>query len=375
MIDPYEIIILHYSEIYLKSPYVKKQFEKVLQQRIVYKLKSLGLQKTKIQWRSNSIWIYGSFSRESILYLTETFGISYSTPALLCQSTIPSIRESLNKLSEIIQTVNPKTYRVVAKKDKRIALSHYSVEYEVASFFPNWKVDLKQPEFTIYLDLKTKSCSIYFEKIQGPGGLPYGTQGKVVCLVSKGIDSPVAAYLMAKRGCELILLHFGTEPILKIKERLEYYTGKPIPILQIVYQPFLELIKQNGAGKYQCVLCKVGMYCIAAFFAKRKKAYAIVTGENLGQVASQTLMNLTVLDHTSPIPVLRPLIAFDKNETIKVSLQTGFNELYKNPSCPFVPDSPSTSCTVSKIESMERIVGFDQRIEEFLQQMIVHETI
>ena len=375
MIDRYEIVILHYSEIYLKSPYVKKQFENALQTRITYKLKVLGILKTTVQWRYNSIWIYGSFSREAMQYLSDTFGISYSIPALLCKSTIPSIRESINKLSDTLLSLQPKTYRVIAKKDKRILLSHYSVEYEVASFFPDWKVDLKHPEFVIYLDLKTNACSIFFEKIQGPGGLPYGTQGKVICLVSKGIDSPVAAYLMAKRGCELVLLHFGSEPLLKIKERLEYYAGKAIPILQIEYLSFLKNIKQNGSDKYQCILCKIGMYRIAEFVAEHKNAHAIITGENLGQVASQTLMNLSVLDTNASLPVLRPIIAFDKNETTKLNLQTGFSNLYQNPDCPFVPESPSTSCTVSKIESIKKVVGFDQLIEDFIMQMTIHETV
>lgn len=363
MNQSYEILILHYAEIFLKGDYVKRQLEKVLESRIRYKLDKIGVEKPKIRWKHNSMWLQGSFSKKNVHYLAQTFGISYVTPVMVCEPTIPSIREAVNKLEQAIRTRKPSSFCVRAKKDKRILLSHYSVEYEVSSNFQDWKVDLENPELTIYLELKTSECCIYFDKIKGPGGFPYGTQGKVISLLSKGIDSPIAAYMMAKRGCEVIFLHMGTEKLTKIVERFEDFAGKPVTFVSIDYKTFLTQLKGKQVGKYQCVLCKIGMYTIANYLAKQKKAKAIVTGENLGQVASQTLTNLATMDSFSERPILRPLIGFDKKEIIQMSRELGFFNLYINPDCDFVPDSPSTMSSINNLEKLMELINYQELIE------------
>ena len=366
MIEAYEILIIHYAEIYLKSDYVKKQFERVLEQRIRYKLTKIGKSKPKIRWKHNALWIQDSFLKEEVEYLARTFGVSYVSPVKICESTIPSIGEAIRKLAPDLLQLNPSSFCVRAKKDKRILLSHYTVEYEVSSYFQNWKVDLDNPDLTIYLELKTSECCIYFDKIKGPGGFPYGTQGKVISLLSKGIDSPIAAYLMAKRGCEVIFLHMGNERLTKIMTQFEMFTGKPVEFYSINYSSFLSQLKMNQSGKYQCLLCKIGMYKIANYLSKKKKAKAIVTGENLGQVASQTLANLMVMDSYSGIPVLRPLIGFDKKEIIQLSQETGFYNLYHNPDCEFVPDHPSTMANKIDLDQIIAQTDFDQFLEKLL---------
>jgi tRNA uracil 4-sulfurtransferase len=370
MTPSYEILILRYGEIFLKGSYVKKQLERVLEERIRFKLDKIGTQKPKIKWKHNSLWIQGSFSKENVEYLAQTFGVSFVTPAVICESTIPSIREAIEKLQENLRANKPGSYCVRAKKDKRILLSHYSVEYEVSSYFQDWKVDLDNPELTIYLELKTSECCIYFDKIMGPGGFPYGTQGKVVCLLSKGIDSPLAAYLMAKRGCEIIFLHMGTEKLTKIIDRMEVFAGKEIPFYFIDYRPFLAKLKENQSGKYQCVLCKIGMYLLANHLAKQKRAKAIVSGENLGQVASQTLYNLSTMDTFSELPVLRPLIGFDKKEIIQLSRELGFLHLYENPDCEFVPDSPSTMCSKYNLEKVMDHIDYNTLISNYTTKLV-----
>jgi thiamine biosynthesis protein ThiI len=214
--------------------------------------------------------------------------------------------------------------------------------------------------------LKTSECCIYFDKIKGPGGFPYGTQGKVICLLSKGIDSPIAAYLMAKRGCEIIFLHMGSEKLTKIIDRFEIFAGKPIAFISLDYIPFLAELKKNQAGKYQCVLCKIGMYKLANQVAKQKKAKAIVSGENLGQVASQTLTNLATMDSFSDRPILRPLIGFDKKDIIQLSRDLGFFGLYENPDCDFVPESPSTMSSKIKLEKLMETIDYQKLLEVFL---------
>lgn len=371
MIDADEVLIIHYAEIYLKSDYVKKQFEKVLEQRIRFKLRKLGREKPKITWKHNSLWVRDCFLKEEIKYLANTFGVSYVSPVKICEPTIPSIKEAIQKLKPELSLLNPSSYCVRAKKDKRILLSHYTVEYEVSSFFQDWKVNLDKPELTIFLELKTSECCIYFEKINGPGGFPYGTQGKVICLLSKGIDSPVAAYLMAKRGCEIIFLHMGTEKLTKIVDQFEMFTGKPVEFYSIDYSSFLSQLKTNQSNKYQCLLCKIGMYQLANNLARQKKAKAVVTGENLGQVASQTLTNLAVMDSYSLIPVLRPLIGFDKKEIIQLSKETGFFNLYKNPDCDFVPEHPSTTANKTDLDEVMACTDFYPLLENLLKGSFV----
>jgi tRNA uracil 4-sulfurtransferase len=184
-------------------------------------------------------------------------------------------------------------------------------------------------------------------------------------LVSKGIDSTVAAWMMAKRGCEIVLLHFGETPIDKIKNLLEAYSGKKIQHIHLPHHSFLSQLKVSNAGKYLCVFCKVGMYFAAQYFAEKTKSKAIVTGENLAQVASQTLDNMISMSSVVSMLLLRPLVGMDKETIIDIAKKIGSFELYHNPQCPFVPTHPSTTISIEKLSRLTQSETFNQALNEW----------
>jgi len=185
---------------------------------------------------------------------------------------------------------------------------------------------------------------------------------KAVILLSPGIDSPVAAHLMKEKGLELIGLNFfigNHKAVDKIAEKLGIEK-----VFCISHKEILSEIKNNTNPKYACLLCKRVMYRIAEALAKKEKAEFIVTGENLGQVASQTLDNLAVLDNAINMPILRPLLCFDKNETIKIAKQIGTYELSENKKCLFVPRHPATKARLEIVEKEESKLDVKKIINE-----------
>ena len=174
---------------------------------------------------------------------------------------------------------------------------------------------------------------------------------KAIILLSQGIDSPVAAYLMQKQGLKLIGLNFfinNHRAVDKIAKKLEISN-----VHYISHKEILTKINNNINPKYTCIICKRIMYRIAENIAKKENAKFIITGENLGQVASQTLDNLAVLDNAVKIPVLRPLLCFDKNEIVKIAKEIKTHDLSENKKCPFVPRHPSTRAKLEVIKKEE----------------------
>ena len=187
---------------------------------------------------------------------------------------------------------------------------------------------------------------------------------KAVILLSPGIDSPVAAHLMKEKGLELIGLNFfigNHKAVDKIAEKLGIEK-----VFCISHKEILSEIKNNTNPKYACLLCKRVMYRIAEALAKKEKAEFIVTGENLGQVASQTLDNLAVLDNAINMPILRPLLCFDKNEIIKIAKEIKTYELSENKKCLFVPKHPTTKAKLEIVEKEESKLNIIKIIDDAL---------
>ncbi|MDD4028349.1 MAG: hypothetical protein PHI40_01045 [Caldisericia bacterium] len=367
----YDVAIIRYGEIYLKSKPVRKALEKTLEARLRWKLdRSPLMGNYQLQLRQNIFYLYGSLSEEVIHTIANTFGVHSVSVAIECQPTIPSIRSAIKLLKHSLGSFHPISYRVTANKDKRISISHYTMEYEASSFFPSWKVQLKNPAFTIHIDAKEHNCYIYAKTFPGPGGFPYGSQGKVVALLSKGIDSPVAAWLMAKRGCKLLLLHLGEDSPDLYKEILESWSGASISLLTIPFTSFIRYLSEKGAGSFQCIYCKKSMYITAETIAKRTFALGITSGENMGQVASQTLSNLFELTSSIDMPIYRPLLTYDKIDIIKLAKTIGTYGLYIHPDCPFVPSQPATSISPKKRIELHARISIREEILQYLQDVL-----
>ncbi len=262
------------------------------------------------------------------------------------------------------------SFRVTAKRaDKRLPLTSMDVEREVGGFLHETTgkaVKLKQPDVTLYIELLTKEAYVAARKIQGPGGMPVGTSGKVACLLSGGIDSPVAAYRMIKRGCKAVFVHFSGRPLVsraseeKVEELVRLLTAYQYHS-KLYIVPFGEIqqeIVANAPAPFRVVLYRRTMVRIAQELARREGCWALVTGDSLGQVASQTAENLSVVEHAAEIPMLRPLIGMDKIEITEQAQQIGSFTTSIEPDqdcCKlFVPLHPSTRTKPDDILRIER---------------------
>jgi thiamine biosynthesis protein ThiI len=237
----------------------------------------------------------------------------------------------------------------------------------VRKAFPHLKVNLAAPDVEIHVEIRQDECYLYDTVIKGVGGLPLGVEGTLVALVSGGIDSPVAAWMMMKRGCRIVPIFVALDTFLdetvlaraeRVVEILRQY--QPDIQLRVIHDPYLAAAKKelirHRQEKYTCLFCKRRMYRIAEKVAQEVGAKGIVNGESLGQVASQTLDNLVVLSDAATIPIYRPLIGFDKADTIVLAREIGtFEEsTSKATGCKAVPTGPSTKAQLAEILEMER---------------------
>jgi thiamine biosynthesis protein ThiI len=280
-------------------------------------------------------------ARDVASRLRDVFGFSSlsraraapSEPEALAQAAIEVLGEEL----EARPTERPVRFRVSAKRaDKRFPLTSQQLDVFVAehippALVPRLTVDLTTPELVLGLHVRAGTSYAFAHRERGAGGLPVGTVGRAIVLLSGGIDSPVAAWMAMKRGCEAVLLSFHSYPWVgrgfehKV-ERLASALARYQPRTRLVLAPLAEIqvaIRDVAKPAYRTVLYRRMMQRIATRLAAEERAGAVVTGDSLGQVASQTLENLTCIEAASELPVLRPLIGFDKSETIAVAQRIG----------------------------------------------------
>ena len=272
----------------------------------------------------------------------------------------------------------PSSFRVsVRRADKRFPLTSPEMEREVGGHIKaakGWTVDLSKPELTIHVEALATEAFYYFGKEKGPGGLPTGVSGRVTCLLSGGIDSPVAAYRMMKRGCLVQFVHFHSHPILsnvsqeKVREIGQLLTRHQLNSrLHLV--SFGELQRQvvvSVPPPIRIVIYRRLMMRIAEKLARAWRAQALVTGEAVGQVASQTLENLAIIDAVTALPVLRPLVGMDKIEITAEAEQLGTYAISIVPDedcCQlFTPKHPATKAKRGDVEAAERMFPLEELV-------------
>ena len=260
-------------------------------------------------------------------------------------------------------------FRIAARRaDKRFPLPSPEIERIIGQRVKDatgWPVNLSNPEFVIRVEIVTNDAFFYFDRHQGPGGLPIGTSGRVVCLLSGGIDSPVAAWRMIKRGCRAHFVHFHSYPVLsrtsqeKARKLVEVLTRHQLRsrLFLVPFVPIQQQIVTCVPPALRVVLYRRLMVRIAERLAKDMGALALVTGDVVGQVASQTLENIAAVDRAATIPILRPLVGFDKEEITREAQQLGTYELSIIPDedcCTlFTPRFPATRATMEAVENAE----------------------
>lgn len=225
-------------------------------------------------------------------------------------------------------------------------------------------VKLSQPDVPLFIDVRADRAYLYTEIIRGVGGLPLGTQGKVIALISGGIDSPVAAWLMMKRGCTIMPVFFdcgaytgaaGKQRALECIKALAVWGQTPMKVAHLRHATSLARFKELSP-RLTCVLCKRMMYRIATAIAMQEGAHGIVTGESIGQVASQTTQNLLAIDNAGEVPIYRPLIGMDKTEIIRLARYIGTYRLstHGNPmSCAAAHQHPTTNASINEVGQCE----------------------
>ena len=373
----HDLIIARYGELALKSDGVRKRFENRLANNIRASIDA------EVKVRQARIYISPKDFNDAIEKLERIFGIVSYSPVVTTKSTFEDIEESVSSYAEKLHDEGLLDENTKFAISCRRVGNHEFSSQEMAAFAGavvvkkySSPVDLTNPELTIYLEVRDNDTYIFHEKIPGPGGLPLGTQGKVVALVSSGIDSPVATYLMMKRGCQVIALFCDNDPYttpeaLKnfndlIDQLNLYASGAPIKRRVVKYGDYLSTCKSDAPDKMTCVLCKSGMYKLAGKLAKKMHAEAVIDGSSLGQVASQTLPNILATREDLDVPVLSPLIGLDKVEITRIAEKIGTFEISKRDDggCKAVPRYPETKADLELVKKVKEDMNQDAALEK-----------
>jgi len=358
----YNSIIVRYGEISLKgrNRYV---FENQLKNNIINFLKFKKIKFKEVILLRGRIYIRGI---NEVPLLKNVFGIYSYSPALEIEKDFELLKK---KTYEFINDIKKySTFRVSCQRiDKNFHKNSIEIERLIGEIIfenSNLKVDLKNYDLNFNIEIGEKSIYIFFEKIKAYGGMPFSSSGKLVSLISSGIDSPVSTFLMMKRGIEPILLHYKItdqdfEKVLEIKDKLEEFTsGKKLELISIdrndiFKNQFSKLYNSKKYHSYICLLCKYLMHKTAGEIARQKNALGIITGDNLAQVATQTLKNLYAYRDASKMPVYSPLISFDKEDTIKIAKEIGIYDIsIKKAKACVPPKNPKTGVDKDIFENL-----------------------
>lgn len=381
-----KVIIIRYCEIHLKGNN-RGYFEKVFVNNIEKALKGI---KHEVKKQSGRYLIEGFDAQraEDILTkLSKVFGIHTMSLALKVKSGMGEIYAAAKEVCSKEGTFKVCTHRA----DKTFLLNSMQISAEIGgrllSENKNLSVDIRNPQFVIDIDVRENGSTMVFNKYyKGAGGMPVGTAGKGLLLISGGIDSPVAGHMIAKRGMSVDCLHFHSYPYtnLQAKEKVidlakvlsSYSCGTALTVVSVTH--IQEEIHKKCNGDYMVTLLRRFMMRIAERIAKKRGAQCIITGESLGQVASQTIEGITSSNSVvQNLPVLRPLCGFDKNEIIERSREIGAYDIsiqpYEDCCTVFLPRHPVIKPKLYAVEEEEAKLNVEELIEEALETVEVYD--
>ncbi len=368
-----ETLLVAYSEIALKSRRVRRRLEKLLARQIEYALRRRGYPEARALRRFGRLYVEG-VNEHAAGFIADVFGVVSVMPALRTGSEMPQILElsvevASNRIAEG-QTfaIRPNVVGEHPFSSRDIAVEAGSVVLEAVAG-RGIRVDLSHPDLTLFIEVRDNDAFVYTRIIDGVRGLPYGSQGRLASLFSGGIDSPVATWLLMKRGAEVLPLFMDQRPhvgesYIERAERAcrviaDYVPSAGFGLYVVPMGSIMSRIMEASVPPLRCVLCKRSMYRIASKFASEHHAKGIVTGESLGQVASQTLDNLCVLDEAAKLPVLRPNIGLDKVEIEEIARRIGTYDVTarKVEGCTVVPEKPTTRAKMDQVFDIEEELG------------------
>ena len=370
-----EIILLKAGEIALKG-LNRSVFEDRLAKNCKFRLKHLGrFQITRAQSTMYCEPLDEDIDiDEAVETLQTVFGFSKMSRACVVEKNMDAIKAAAAEYLEPVLR-DCRTFKVEAKRsDKAFPLKSPAICAEVGGYllsrFPHLRVDVHQPDFTVYVEIRDKNAYIHGPQLDGAGGMPVGSSGRAMLLISGGIDSPVAGHMMAKRGLELQAIHFAAPPytseyarqkVITLCREVGRYAGR-IKLHVVGFTHVQEQIRDLCPEEYFTIIMRRYMMKIAERIAREEGCGALVTGESLAQVASQTLYALGCTDVAAELPVLRPVIGMDKNEIIAVARRIGTFETsilpYEDCCTVFTPRHPRTR------PKLREVLRAEERLDE-----------
>ena len=383
-----KVILIRFGEIFLKGKN-RGYFEKTLVKNIKESLSKFDLEVGKIPGR----YIVEKYDEDQEFEIVErlkkvpgifSFSVAYA---------VPTSMENISEISKNIMSELSGTFKVATNRADKKTLSLNSMEIsakiggEILKSNKKLSVDVKNPKYILNIDIReNKETYIYEEVIFGVGGMPVGTSSTGLLLLSGGIDSPVAGYMMAKRGVKVSAVHFHSFPytsnfarekVEKLAKIISAYTGDLTVYMESVAK-LQEQIHANCNDSYMITLLRRGMFTIAEKLGKQHHQKMIITGESLGQVASQTIESMTVVSQVvQSTPIIRPLVAFDKYETIDIAKKIGTFETSIEPfedCCTvFLPENPQIKPELEKVLKEQSKIDFDALIAESMASIEVVE--
>lgn len=379
-----EIVLVKYGEMVLKG-LNKKSFEDMLTKNIKRRLKSLG--QFRITSAQSTTYITPMDDNidlaEVVDRVGKIFGIAALCRACVCEKDFSDITaKSLEYLDGILS--NAKTFKVNAKRsDKAFPMKSPEICTELGGIllekFPNLTVDVKNPEVTVTVEVRDTNAYVHAENIKGAGGLPVGSSGKAMLLLSGGIDSPVAGYMMAKRGVHVAAIHYVSPPytsdraLMKVEqlcEKLTDYCGG-IAFYCVPFTELQEAIKDNCPEEFFTIIMRRLMMEIAQRIAAKDNCLALITGESVGQVASQTMAAIACTDAVCRIPVFRPLVGMDKTEIIDIARKIDTFETstlpYEDCCTVFTPRHPKVRPSLADVEKAQNAFDFEPLIQKAVE--------
>ena len=375
-----KIILIKYGELTTKKDN-RKFFVKTLEQNIEKKLKDLII---NIESSMSRMYITYNESNEKEIIdnLKKIFGIH---SIVLCDKVNTNEDDIKNKVIEILKNKQFKTFKITTKRSDK-TFKHTSMEFNniigglVLKNFES-KVDVHNPELNLEIEIRKEGTYIYNEEIKGLGGYPVGIQGKGMLMLSGGIDSPVAGYLALKRGVNIECLYFESPPhtslnaknkVLKLAQILNDYSGN-IKVHVVPFTKIQEEIYIKIPGNYNITIMRRMMYRIAERYAKRRNCKIIVNGESIGQVASQTLNSMVVINNVTNMPVIRPVACLDKLEIIEISKSIKTYETsilpYEDCCTIFVPKHPIINPSLETALEYEKLINYEELINECIKNI------
>ncbi|MCY7568730.1 MULTISPECIES: tRNA uracil 4-sulfurtransferase ThiI [Bacillus] len=380
----YDHILVRFGEISTKGKNRKKFIEK-LRQHIRFVLKDFEALKLASDRDRITIMLNGEDPEPISEQLKSVFGIQSFSLAVKCETNLDAIKEAaLTAVQEVYEQGN--TFKVSTKRSyKQFELDSNEMNREIGGHVlkntENLTVNVKQPDVHLRIEIREQATYITFKDVKGAGGLPVGSSGRAMLMLSGGFDSPVAGYQAMKRGIEIEAVHFFSPPytserakqkVIDLAECLAAYGGK-VKLHIVPFTKIQELIHKQVPENYTMTSTRRMMLKIADKIREKRDALAIITGESLGQVASQTLESMYAINHVTNTPIIRPLIAVDKNDIIDEARRIGTYDTSIQPfedCCTiFTPPSPKTKPKLEKVERYESFADFEPMLDEAVEQI------